>query len=315
MLKVIARRLVIAIPTLILVSLFVFTLQKLLPGDPALAMAGEEQDPQVIAAIRAKLHLDDPLLLQYGNWIFGVLSGDLGISLRTAQPVLTLIGSKLPVTLELATLAMVLGLLIGVPAGIISAVKRGGAMDLGASAVGLFGVSVPNFWLGVVLILVFAVKLRWLPASGFVPFSEDPVENLRTIIMPVIVLSAAPAATLMRQTRAAMIGVMRSDYVRTARAKGLLPPAVILKHAFRNALVPIITLSALLFGEMLGGAVLTEQVFTIPGFGKLLVDAVFNRDYAVVQGIVLCVATGFILLNLLADVLYVAVDPRVRGGV
>ncbi len=315
MLKVIARRLVIAVPTLILVSLFVFTLQKLLPGDPALAMAGEERDPQVIAAIRAKMHLDDPLLLQYGNWMLGVLSGDLGISLRTSQPVLTLIGSKLPVTLELASLAMVVALLIGVPAGIISAVKRGGAMDLGASAVGLFGVSVPNFWLGVVLILVFAVKLRWLPASGFVPFSEDPIENLRTVIMPVLVLSAAPAATLMRQTRAAMIGVMRSDYVRTARAKGLLPPAVILKHAFRNALVPIITLSALLLGEMLGGAVLTEQVFTIPGFGKLLVDAVFNRDYAVVQGIVLCVATGFILLNLLADVLYVAADPRVRGRV
>jgi peptide/nickel transport system permease protein len=186
-------------------------------------------------------------------------------------------------------------------------------MDVGASAVGLFGVSVPNFWLGVLLILVFAVKLRWLPASGFVPLSEDPIQNLRTVALPVLVLSAAPAATLMRQTRAAMIGVMRSDYVRTARAKGLLPPAVILKHAFRNALVPVITLSTLLFGEMLGGAVLTEQVFTIPGFGKLLVDAVFNRDYAVVQGIVLCVATGFILLNLLADVLYVAVDPRVRS--
>jgi peptide/nickel transport system permease protein len=313
MLNVITRRLLIAIPTLVLVSLFVFTLQKLLPGDPALAMAGEERDPQVIAAIRAKLHLDDPLLLQYGIWMSGVLTGDLGISLRTAQPVVTLIGSKLPVTLELASLAMVVALLVGVPAGIVSAVKRGGMMDVGASAVGLFGVSVPNFWLGVLLILVFAVKLKWLPASGFVPFSEDPIQNLRTVALPVLVLSAAPAATLMRQTRAAMIGVMRSDYVRTARAKGLLPRAVILKHAFRNALVPVITLSTLLFGEMLGGAVLTEQVFTIPGFGKLLVDAVFNRDYAVVQGIVLCVATGFILLNLLADVLYVVADPRVRG--
>jgi peptide/nickel transport system permease protein len=313
MLNVITRRLLIAIPTLVLVSLFVFTLQKLLPGDPALAMAGEERDPQVIAAIRAKLHLDDPLLLQYGIWMSGVLTGDLGISLRTAQPVLTLIGSKLPVTLELASLAMVVALLVGVPAGIVSAVKRGGMMDVGASAVGLFGVSVPNFWLGVLLILVFAVKLKWLPASGFVPFSEDPIQNLRTVALPVLVLSAAPAATLMRQTRAAMIGVMRSDYVRTARAKGLLPRAVILKHAFRNALVPVITLSTLLFGEMLGGAVLTEQVFTIPGFGKLLVDAVFNRDYAVVQGNVLCVATGFILLNLLADVLYVVADPRVRG--
>lgn len=312
MLKVIGRRLLIAIPTLILVSFFVFTLQKLLPGDPALAMAGEERDPQVIAAIREKLHLNDPIPVQYRRWMGGVLHGDLGISLRTDQPVLTLIAAKLPVTIELATLAIIIAISVGIPAGIVSAVTRGSAADAAASAVGLFGVSVPNFWLGVLLILIFAVKLRWLPASGFVPFFENPEENLRTVVMPVFVLSAAPAATLMRQTRAAMIAVMRSDYIRTARAKGLLPRAVILKHAFRNALVPVITLSTLLFGEMLGGAVLTEQVFTIPGFGKLLVDAVFNRDYAVVQGIVLCVATGFILLNLLADVLYVAIDPRMR---
>jgi len=314
MLSLIAKRLAIAIPTLILVSLFVFTLQKLLPGDPALAMAGEERDPQVIAAIRERLRLDDPLIFQYGAWIGGVAMGDLGTSLRTGQPVLALIASKLPVTLELASLAIAIALAIGVPAGIISATKRGSAMDVAASAVGLFGVSVPNFWLGILLILIFAVKLRWLPASGYVPFSENPVENLRTVAMPVLVLSAAPAATLMRQTRAAMIGVLRADYVRTARAKGLLAPAIILKHAFRNALVPVITLSTLLFGELLGGAVLTEQVFTIPGFGKLLVDAVFNRDYAVVQGVVLCVATGYILLNLLADVLYFAIDPRVRAA-
>ena len=314
MLSLIAKRLAIAIPTLILVSLFVFTLQKLLPGDPALAMAGEERDPQVIAAIRERLRLDDPLIFQYGAWIGGVAMGDLGTSLRTGQPVLALIASKLPVTLELASLAIAIALAIGVPAGIISATKRGSAMDVAASAVGLFGVSVPNFWLGILLILIFAVKLRWLPASGYVPFSENPIENLRTVAMPVLVLSAAPAATLMRQTRAAMIGVLRADYVRTARAKGLLAPAIILKHAFRNALVPVITLSTLLFGELLGGAVLTEQVFTIPGFGKLLVDAVFNRDYAVVQGVVLCVATGYILLNLLADVLYFAIDPRVRAA-
>jgi peptide/nickel transport system permease protein len=314
MLRLIARRLVIAIPTLVLVSLFVFTLQKLLPGDPALAMAGEERDPQVIEAIRQKLHLGDPLIVQYFTWLGGVLTGDLGVSLRTGQPVLTLIASKLPVTLELASFAIVIAMSIGVPAGILSAVRRGSAADIAGSAVGLFGVSIPNFWLGILLILVFAVKLRWLPASGYTPLSEDPIENLSTIFMPALVLAASPAATLMRQTRAAMIGVLRADYVRTARAKGLLPRAVILKHAFRNALVPIITLSTLLFGEMLGGAVLTEQVFTIPGFGKLLVDAVFNRDYAVVQGVVLCVATGFILLNLLADTLYFAVDPRVRAS-
>ncbi len=312
MLRLIARRLAIAIPTLVLVSLFVFALQKLLPGDPALAMAGEERDPQVIEAIRQKLHLGDPLILQYGVWIKGVLTGDLGTSLRTGQPVLTLIAFKLPVTLELASFAIVIAILIGVPAGIIAAVKKDTLADVAASAVGLFGVSIPNFWLGVLLILVFAVKLRWLPASGFTPFAENPLENLATVIMPALVLSAGPAATLMRQTRAAMIGVLRADYIRTARAKGLLPRTVILKHALRNALVPIITLSTLLFGELLGGSVLTEQVFTIPGFGKLLVDAVFNRDYAVVQGIVLCIATSVIALNLLADLLYFAADPRVR---
>ncbi len=312
MLTLVVRRLLIAVPTLLLVSLFVFTLQKLLPGDPALAMAGEERDPQVIAAIRDRLHFGDPILVQYASWVLAALHGDLGTSLRSAQPVLTLIASKLPVTLQLAGLAMILALALGVPAGIVSAVKRGTSADLGASAVGLFGVSAPNFWVGVLLILVFAVKLRWLPASGYVPFSEDPVGNLRTIAMPVFVLSLAPAATLMRQTRAAMIEVMRADYIRTARAKGMGHWPTILRHAFPNALIPLITVCALLLGEMLGGAVLTEQVFTIPGFGKLLVDAVFNRDYAVVQGIVLCVAVGFIALNLIADLLYLVADPRMR---
>ncbi|MFJ4144618.1 ABC transporter permease [Pseudomonas sp. NPDC089734] len=312
MLIFILRRLLSAIPTLILVSLFVFTLQKLLPGDPVLAMAGEERDPAVMEYLREKYRLDDPIPLQYLNWVGNVLKGDFGTSLRTEQPVTTLLVSKLPVTIELALLALLIALLIGIPTGIVSAVRKGTALDYGANVVALSGISIPHFWLGILLIMIFAVKLQWLPASGFVPAGEDLGQNLKTLILPAFVLGAGLSGVLMRHTRSAMLEVLRTDYVRTARAKGLFPYSVVLKHALRNALMPIVTLTTLLFGELLGGAVLTEQVFSIPGFGKMIVDAVFNRDYAVVQGVVLCVAIGFLLLNLLADVLYRMINPRLR---
>jgi len=312
MLMFILRRLLSSIPTLILVSLFVFTLQKLLPGDPVLAMAGEERDPAVMEYLRDKYRLDDPIPLQYLNWVGNVLTGDLGTSLRTEQPVTTLLASKLPVTIELAVLALLIALFIGIPTGIISAVRKGTAVDYGANVVALSGISIPHFWLGILLIMIFAVKLQWLPASGFVPMGEDFGQNLKTLILPAFVLGAGLSGILMRHTRSAMLEVLRADYVRTARAKGLFPRTVILKHALRNALMPIITLTTLLFGELLGGAVLTEQVFSIPGFGKMIIDAVFNRDYAVVQGVVLCVAIGFLMLNLLADVLYRLINPRLR---
>ena len=312
MLSFILRRLVIAIPTIILISVFVFTLQKLLPGDPVLAMAGEERDPQVLEFLREKYRLNDPIPVQYFTWIGNALTGDLGISLRTNQPVLELIGEKLPVTIQLATMAMIFALLIGVPAGIFSAVKKGTVTDYVANVVALSGLSIPNFWLGIMLILLVSVKWKLLPASGYVPLSEDPIRSITVMIMPAFVLGTALAATLMRHTRSAMLSVLSSDYVRTARAKGLVERKVVLKHAFRNALTPIVTLTALLFGELIAGAVLTEQIFTIPGFGKLVVDAVFNRDYAVVQGIVLVTAVGFIVMNLLADVAYVLLNPRLR---
>ena len=312
MLSFILRRLVIAIPTIILISVFVFILQKLLPGDPVLAMAGEERDPQVLEFLREKYRLNDPIPVQYFTWIGNALTGDLGISLRTNQPVLELIGEKLPVTIQLATMAMIFALLIGVPAGIFSAVKKGTVTDYVANVVALSGLSIPNFWLGIMLILLVSVKWKLLPASGYVPLSEDPIRSITVMIMPAFVLGTALAATLMRHTRSAMLSVLSSDYVRTARAKGLVERRVILKHAFRNALTPIVTLTALLFGELIAGAVLTEQIFTIPGFGKLVVDAVFNRDYAVVQGIVLVTAVGFIFMNLLADVAYVLLNPRLR---
>jgi peptide/nickel transport system permease protein len=312
MLRYIGRRILIAIPTLIIVSVLVFALQKLLPGDPVLTMAGEERDPQVLAFLREKYRLDDPIPIQYFAWIGSALTGNLGISLRTDIPVLALIMSKLPVTIELAIMAMIVALAIGIPAGIISAVKKGTAVDYTANVIALSGLSIPNFWLGIMLIMLISVRWQLLPASGYVPPTEDLWLNIKTMLMPAFVLGTGLAASLMRHTRSAMLGVMRSDYIRTARAKGLLSRKVILKHALRNALVPIVTLSTLLFGELLAGAVLTEQIFTIPGFGKLIVDAVFNRDYAVVQGVVLCTAVGFIFMNLLADVLYVLVNPRLR---
>lgn len=310
----IGKRLLVAIPTLLIVSIFVFSLQKLLPGDPVLAMAGEERDPQVIEFLREKYRLNDPVVYQYGYWIANVLRGDFGISLRTNQPVLELIGEKLPVTIQLAVMSMIFAFIIGVPMGILAAVKKNTVIDYIANIVALSGLSIPNFWLGIMLILLVSVRLGWLPASGFESIFVDPLRSIETMIMPSFVLGTALAATLMRHTRSAMLAVMKADYIRTARAKGLSERAVILSHTFRNALLPIVTLSALLFGELLAGAVLTEQIFTIPGFGKLIVDAVFNRDYAVVQGVVLCTAVGFILMNLVADVLYVLLNPRMRAN-
>jgi peptide/nickel transport system permease protein len=306
------RRIAQIVPTLIFVSMLIFGLQQLLPGDPAMVLAGEERDPTVIAHLREKLHLDAPLPMRYAYWIGGVLHGDLGESLRLQKPVLALILEKLPVTLELASIAIVIAFAIGIPAGIVSAVKRDHALDYAANAIALWGLSTPNFWLGIMLILLFSVTLGWLPASGFVSPFEDLKANLAALIMPAFVLGNAIAAVLMRHTRSAMLQVLSSDYVRTARAKGLSEPNVILKHALRNALIPVITLGALELGTLLSGAVLTEQVFTIPGFGKLIVDAVFNRDYAVVQGVVLFTATAYIVLNLIADVAYVIVNPQIR---
>ena len=306
------RRLASLLPTLILVSMLIFGLQQLLPGDPAKILAGEDQDPQVIAYLQAKLHLDEPLPVRYGYWVWGVLQGDLGESVRTQLRVLDLILQKLPVTLELAVLAFLVAVLIGIPAGVVSAVARGSAWDHGANLFALWGLSTPNFWLGILLIMLFSVQLGWLPASGYVSPFEDLAGNLAAMAMPAFVLGNAIAAVLMRHTRSAMLQVMSSDYVRTARAKGLSERAVVIKHALRNALTPIITLGALELGTLLSGAVLTEQVFTIPGFGNLIVDAVFNRDYAVVQGVVLFTATTYILLNLLADLAYFWVNPRLR---
>jgi peptide/nickel transport system permease protein len=307
------RRLAILLPTLLFVSIIIFGLQQLLPGDPAIAMAGEERDPETIEQIREKYHLNKPIHERYLIWIGGVLQGDFGESIRIQLPVSQLLVEKLPVTIELAVLSMLVALGIGLPAGMISALYNGRWPDYVANVVGLWGLSTPNFWLGIMMILLFSVELGWLPASGYVSPLEDPLGNLESMIMPAFVLGTGIAAVMMRHTRSAMLQVLSSDYIRTARAKGLREKIVIGKHALRNAAVPVITLGALEFGQLLSGAVLTEQIFSIPGFGKLIVDAVFNRDYAVVQGVVLCTATAYIVLNLLADIAYFLVNPRLRA--
>ena len=295
------KRLAAILPTIFFVTISLFALQQLLPGDAAVILAGENQDPTVIAYLHQKMHMDESLPVRYAYWIAGVAHGDLGESLRIQEPVLGLIQQKLPVTLELASLAMLIALMIGIPAGIVSAVGKDTAWDYAANVIALWGLSTPNFWLGILMILLFSVQLGWLPASGYVSPFEDLKANLAAMIMPAFVLGNAIAAVLMRHTRSAMLQVLNADYVRTARAKGLDERRVVLKHALRNALTPIITLGALEFGTLLSGAVLTEQVFSIPGFGKLIVDAVFNRDYAVVQGVVLFTSSVYIMLNLLAD--------------
>ena len=313
MLSFLASRLVQLIPTLFFVSILIFSLQQLLPGDPALVMAGEERDPAVIAQIRQQYRLDQPMPVQYVYWVKGVLSGDFGESLRIKVPVRELIAQKLPVTIQLALMAIVISFLIGIPAGIISAVKKGTAWDYGANLFALWGISTPNFWLGIMLIFLFSIELGWLPASGYVPLSENWRASLASTIMPAFVLGNAFAAVLMRHTRSAMLQVLESDYVRTARAKGLServgdPQARLAQRADAGHYA-----GRPASGKMLGGAVLTEQIFSIPGFGKLIVDAVFNRDYAVVQGVVLVTATAYILLNLIADIGYILVNPRLRA--
>ena len=301
------------VPTLFILSILIFGLQQLMPGDPALILAGEERgDPQVLAQIRAELRLDRPIYEQYLYWIGNVLTGDFGFSWRIRMPVSQLILDKLPVTAQLAAMSFIIAVLIGVPAGIISAVKRDQPADWAANGVALFGISTPNFWLGIMMILFFSVELGWLPPSGYVPLTEDFWQSIATTIMPAFVLGTGVASVLMRHTRAAMLTALSQDYVRTARAKGLRERVVVWKHALRNALIPVVTLGAIEFGRLLAGAVLTEQVFTIPGFGKLIVDAVFNRDYPVVQGVVLATALIFVVLSLVADLLYMAINPRLR---
>ena len=301
---------------LLLASMLIFVGVRALPGDPALALAGENRDPAQLAATRAKYGLDKPVPVQYVTWLSHVVRGDLGVSAKSGLPVARTIVERLPVTLELALLSLVVALALGIPVGILAAVKPKSVWDYGGSALALVGLSVPHFWLGLMLILLVSVQLGLLPASGFVPFFEDPIENLRRMVMPALVLGTSFAAVVMRQMRSAMLDSLGADYVRTARAKGLSERAVIGRHALRNSLLTVVTIVGLQLGILISGAVVTEQIFVIPGFGKLTLDSVLQRDFALIQAVVLFVAAGYVLVNLLVDVLYSLLNPRIRvsGG-
>jgi len=313
MLKFILHRIYIAIPTLFLISLFIFGLQKLMPGDPALLLAGEDRSPEAIEYIREMYHLNEPFIMQYLHWLLGVLQGDFGTSIRSDEPVIDLLLLKLPVTIELSILSMLFAICISIPMSILAAVKKNSGWDLSSSIFALIGQSIPNFWLGFMLILLISVKWGLLPASGYVSPFESLYQNLQTMLMPAFVLGTGLAAAIFRHSRSAMLEVLTADFIRTARAKGVKRRVIYLKHALRNALIPVVTMITLLFGELLGGAVLTEQVFTIPGLGKLIVDSVYNRDFPVVQGVVMFSALMFILSNILADASYYLLDPKLRS--
>jgi peptide/nickel transport system permease protein len=300
--------------TLFLATVVVFLGVRALPGDPALALAGEDRTPEALAAIRQQYGLDQSLPVQFWHFASNALHGDLGTSIRTGASVTSMLRTALPVTIELSVLAILLATFLGVGAGVVAAVRRGGPAEWFANAVALIGLSVPHFWLGLVAILYLSVATGLFPASGFVPLLEDPVDNLHHIILPAVILGTGLSAVIMRQTRSAMLDAMSTDYLRTAKAKGLPTRVVIGRHALRNSLIVVVTIVGLQLGGLISGAVVTEQIFGLPGFGKMTIDAVFQRDYPVIQGVVLVTATAYIVLNFLVDLLYSLIDPRIRVG-
>jgi peptide/nickel transport system permease protein len=308
------QRSLISLVTLFLITVIVFAGVRMIPGDPARVMAGTEADAAGLEEIRQRYGLRDPMPVQYVKWVGRALRGDLGESIRTREPVLRLVAQKLPITLQLAAYSLLIALLIAVPVGVLAAVRRNTAWDYLASSVSLCGLSIPNFWLGIMLILLLSVRLQWLPASGYVSPFEDPWGNTQRLLMPALVLGSAAAAVLMRQTRNSMIEVLSADYIRTAYAKGLQTGVVVFRHAIRNGLIPVITIFGLQLGALIGGAVVTEQIFVVPGFGRLILEAVFTRDYPIVQAVVLITASAYVLVNLLVDVSYSLLNPRIRIG-
>lgn len=300
--------------TLFLATVVVFLGVRALPGDPALALAGEDRTPEALAAIRQQYGLDQSLPVQFWHFASNVLHGDLGISIRTGASVTSMLRTALPVTIELSVLAILLATFLGVGAGVVAAVRRGRPAEWFANAVALIGLSVPHFWLGLIAILYLSVATGLFPASGFVPLLEDPIGNLHHILLPAVILGTGLSAVIMRQTRSSMLDSLSTDYVRTAKAKGLPPRVVIGRHALRNSLIVVVTIVGLQLGGLISGAVVTEQIFGLPGFGKMTIDAVFQRDYPVIQAVVLVTATAYIVINFLVDLLYSLIDPRIRVG-
>lgn len=304
------RKVGAALVVLFLASVLVFLGVRAIPGDPAIALGGESRDPAVLQAIRHEYLLDRSLPTQYAHWIWLAVHGNLGVDQRELSVAHTIV-TRIPLTLELATLSMLVAVLIGIPAGVIAAIRRGKPVDYAVTTVALVGLSVPHFWLGLLFIIWFAVDLHWLPASGYVTM-HDPIENLRHMIMPAVVLGTGFSAVLMRQMRSSMLTSLGADYVRTARAKGLSEWSVVGRHALRNSLITVTTVVGLQLGALISGAVITETIFGIAGFGRLTIDSINQRDYTLIQGVVLVAAAGYVVVNLLVDVVYSLLNPRIR---
>ncbi len=308
------RRIIQSVPVLLLITIITFAIVHLLPGDPALAYLGEAaaKDQVAYEAVRLELGLDQPLPVQYGKWLGKVVQGDMGKSVRTREPVTTGLSIRLPVTLQLALMAILFAVVIAVPVGILSAVRPGSKTDSIGTVFAISGVAVPHFWLGIILIYVFALWLRWLPASGYKSPTENLGANLQYMLLPALTLGAGQAAVIMRQVRSSLIEVLRNEYVRTARAKGLRERMVVQRHALKNAFIPVITIIGMQVGRLFGGAVVVESIFALPGLGRLAIDSIMFRDFAMLQGAILILAVAVVVLNLLTDVLYAYLDPRIK---
>lgn len=310
----ILQRVIQMVPVMVLATIISFSIIFLLPGDPALLILGDQlaSDRSVYEAKRAELGLDRPLPIQYFDWLGKTVRGDLGVSTRDRQPVAQGMRERLPITLQLAVMSMLLAIVIAIPAGIISALRPNSKWDIASSLVAFGGIAIPNFWFGILLIYLFAVTLRWLPPSGFVPFSQDPVQNLTRMLMPAFTLGLGLSAVLMRQTRSSLLEVLNQDYMTTARAKGLAQKVIVLRHALKNGLIPVVTVLGLQLGLVFGGSVITESIFSIPGIGRWAVDSITTRDFPVVQAVSLVMAVGVLLANLIADIAYAYIDPRIH---
>ncbi len=310
----VARRVLSMAPVAFLISLIAFGLLYLLPGDPAMAILGEERagDQAAYQAVRAQLGLDDPIYLQYARWLRSVLSGDVGTSIRTQEPIAHMVAKRLPVTIELGILSVLLGIVIALPVAVISAIRPGSRLDIIGTVFAMGGVAMPSFWLGILLIFLFSLWMRLLPPSGYISPLDDLGGNLKMMVMPCIAMGTSLAAVIMRQARSALIEVLQEEYITTARSKGLRERAVIGRHALKNALIPVVTVIGLQVGHILGGAVVTETIFAVPGLGRLLVDSIFFRDYPVVQAVVLVMALGVLFSSLATDMFYAYLDPKIR---
>ena len=314
MVKYLVRRFVLMIAILLLVSIIIFALVNILPGDPARLMLGQEASPEALAALRAEMGLNDPLYIQYVHWLANILHGDFGYSLRDHTPVLQVLLQKIPVTLELTIFSFIIAILIAIPVGILSATRRGKLSDYLTTFFALSGISLPSFWLGILLIYFFAVKLNWFPPSGYVPLSENFGKSLLLMVLPAVSLGTRLSAELTRMLRSSLLEVLQADYIRTGYAKGLLERSVVIGHALKNALMPVITVGGMQLAAFFGGAVITETIFGIPGVGQLVVNAILTRDFPVVQGAVLFMAFMVVFINLLVDIIYSIIDPRIKLG-